>query len=104
MSKVIKSKLLIVHPDHAPVSQGMVVVDKGRVVGVGAEVDVPPNAEVVDCSSYTVMPALIDSHVHIALDGNPLEDIACLRQVEMVMKEGEVIADVLGGASDIFSD
>ena len=40
----------------------------------------------------------------IALSGNPLEDIACLRQVKMVMKEGEVIADVLSGASDIFSD
>ncbi len=40
----------------------------------------------------------------IALDGNPLEDIACLRQVMMVMKEGEIIADVLSGASDVFSD
>ena len=63
MSKVIKSKLLIVHPDCVPVPQGMVVVNKGRVVDVGTEVDVPPNAEVVDCSAYTVMPALIDSHV-----------------------------------------
>ncbi|MCY3868675.1 MAG: amidohydrolase family protein [Gemmatimonadetes bacterium] len=68
MSKVIKSKLLIVHPDCAPVPQGMVVVNKGRVVDVGTEVDVPPNAEVVDCSSYTVMPALIDSHVHITIN------------------------------------
>ncbi|MXZ09968.1 MAG: amidohydrolase family protein [Gemmatimonadetes bacterium] len=68
MSKVIKSNLLIVHPDCAPVPQGMVVVNKGRVVGVGTEVDVPPNAEVVDCSAYTVMPALIDSHVHITIN------------------------------------
>ncbi len=68
MSKVIKSKLLIAHPDQAPIPQGMVVVDKGRVVGVGAEVDVPANADVVDWSAYTVMPALIDSHVHITIN------------------------------------
>ncbi|MDE2723199.1 MAG: amidohydrolase family protein [Gemmatimonadota bacterium] len=68
MSKVIKSKFLIVHPNCAPVPQGMVVVNKGRVVDVGTEVDVPPNAEVVDCSAYTVMPALIDSHVHITIN------------------------------------
>ncbi len=68
MSKVIKSNLLIVHPDCTPIPQGMVVVNKGRVVDVGTEADVPPNAEVVDCSAYTVMPALIDSHVHITIN------------------------------------
>ena len=54
-----------------------------------------------DCIGYLGVGMFADV---IALDGNPLEDIACLRQVEMVMKEGEVIAGVLGGASDIFSD
>lgn len=68
MPKIIKSKLLIVHPDDAPIPKGMVLVDKGRVVDVGADLAVPAGAEVVDCSAYTAMPALIDSHVHITIN------------------------------------
>ncbi len=68
MSKVIKSKLLIVHPDQAPIPRGMLGVNRGRVVDVGTDVKVPPDAEVVDCSAYTVMPALIDSHAHITIN------------------------------------
>jgi len=40
----------------------------------------------------------------VALEGNPLEDIESLRRVKMVMKDGGLMAGVLGGASDVFSD
>ena len=68
MPKIIKSKLLIVHLDHAPIPQGMVLVNEGRVLDVGTDLALPAGAEVVDCSAYTVMPALIDSHVHITIN------------------------------------
>ena len=40
----------------------------------------------------------------IAVDGNPLENVACLRQVREVMKAGERVKNLLSGASEVFSD
>jgi len=43
------------------------IVDDGRLVAVGraGEVEVPPGAERVDLAGRTVMPAIIDTHVHL---------------------------------------
>lgn len=67
MTTVIKSKQLIIDAGDAPVQGGVVVIEGERVVAVGAadKVSVPENATVMDCSAYTVMPGLIDSHIHI---------------------------------------
>jgi imidazolonepropionase-like amidohydrolase len=41
-------------------------VDDGRVVAVGPDGPVPAGGHVVDWSGYTVLPGLIDMHVHLA--------------------------------------
>lgn len=41
-----------------------VLVDAGRIEAVGAEVRVPAGAEVVDGRGKTLLPGLIDAHVH----------------------------------------
>jgi len=53
----------------APLHNSIVLIDGGRIVAVGAvgTLKVPPGAMVIDAAGYTVMPGLIDSHVH--LDG-----------------------------------
>ena len=40
----------------------------------------------------------------IAVDGNPLEDVACLRRIRGVMKAGDRVQNLLSGASKVFSD
>ena len=45
-----------------------VVLDGGHVVAVGAEV---PGAEVVDLGDVTLLPGMIDPHVHLAFDASP---------------------------------
>ncbi len=56
-----------------PQPQTSVLVDGDRIVAVGAEADVlagQRGARVIDVSGLTVMPGLIDAHVHITL-GEP---------------------------------
>lgn len=46
-----------------------IVVTDGRIVGIGAaDMAVPAGARVVDLSTRTVMPGLIDAHVHLTQD------------------------------------
>jgi imidazolonepropionase-like amidohydrolase len=47
---------------------GTIVLRGGRIEAVGANVAVPPGAEVVDASGKFVSPGIIDAHSHIAAD------------------------------------
>ena len=49
--------------------QNHVVLIRGeRIVDVGAGVTVPADARVIDLSNVTVLPGMIDAHVHVALN------------------------------------
>ena len=50
----------------APVENGSVVVREGRIIAVGqsADVSVPAGAVMVDAAGKTIMPGLIDAHLH----------------------------------------
>jgi imidazolonepropionase-like amidohydrolase len=45
----------------------IILVQEGRFTAIGANVAIPPGAEVIDLSSMTVLPGLVDSHNHLAL-------------------------------------
>jgi len=49
----------------APIESATVLIDEGRIIEVGSEVAVPPDAEVIDATGKTVMPGLIDTHQHV---------------------------------------
>ena len=51
----------------APIESGVVLVDGDQIVAAGArgEIPVPPEAEEVDATGKTVMPGLMDGHIHI---------------------------------------
>ncbi|SDZ26197.1 Imidazolonepropionase [Amycolatopsis xylanica] len=46
-----------------------VVLDGGKIVAIGTEV--PGGATVVDLGAATILPGLIDTHVHLAFDASP---------------------------------
>ncbi|MFA6958924.1 MAG: amidohydrolase family protein [Thermoanaerobaculia bacterium] len=48
-----------------PIENGTLVVDKGKIVAVGANVAIPANAERHDVTGKVVMPGLVDTHSHI---------------------------------------
>jgi imidazolonepropionase-like amidohydrolase len=48
-----------------PVTRGTVVVENDRITAVGAGIDSPRDAEVIDADGRAVMPGMIDCHVHL---------------------------------------
>jgi imidazolonepropionase-like amidohydrolase len=58
---------LIAGDGSAPVEDSAFVVDGDRITAVGKKgsLQAPPNARRVDLSGKTVMPALVDAHVHL---------------------------------------
>jgi imidazolonepropionase-like amidohydrolase len=53
---------------HGKIENGSIYVHNGKIVAIGNTVDAPANAKVIDASGKWVMPGIIDSHSHIALD------------------------------------
>jgi imidazolonepropionase-like amidohydrolase len=49
------------------VSPAEVLIESDRIVAVGTSVDHPAGAEVIDLGDMTLMPGLIDAHVHLFL-------------------------------------
>ena len=75
--KVIAGGTLIDGTGRDPVSNASVVIDdQGRITHAGRLDVLPAGAEVVDASGKTVMPGLIDSHVHFFIDIKPMEELA----------------------------
>lgn len=53
--------------DLEPINRAAVLIKDGTIIEVGEEgdIDIPPEAKVLDLTGYTLMPGLIDMHVHL---------------------------------------
>jgi imidazolonepropionase-like amidohydrolase len=86
---------------------GTVLVDDGRIVAVGADIDIPEGADVIDAAGKIVMPGLIDAHCHVGIfpdgigwehtDGNEMTDPVTphLRALDAVHPEDLAFKDLL---------
>jgi imidazolonepropionase-like amidohydrolase len=54
-----------------PVDRPVVLTETGRIVTVLSGAEPPPGAEVVDLGAATLLPGLVDSHVHLVFDASP---------------------------------
>lgn len=75
MTLAIKNGLVFL-PD-GKLSPGTVIVSGERIDAVGdaaagANVEIPPDATVIDAAGKTVMPGLIDAHTHLTLIQDPM--------------------------------
>ena len=73
---VFEGARLVVGDGSDPIESATLVVDEGRFVAVGAadEVEAPEGAARVDLTGRTVIPALIDTHVHFPVEREALID------------------------------
>src|SRR4029077_5100725 len=53
---------------HGKIENGSIYIHNGKIAAVGQSVNAPAGAMVIDASGKFVMPGIIDSHSHIALD------------------------------------
>jgi imidazolonepropionase-like amidohydrolase len=57
----------LIDPDNATVLTNQVIlVKENRIEAVGSTIDIPAGAKVIDLSTMTVLPGLIDCHTHVA--------------------------------------
>ena len=50
-------------------SNQVILIKGDRITDVGAAVQIPPGAKVIDLSAATVLPGMIDTHVHVNTGG-----------------------------------
>ena len=59
----------LIDPAAGTVAKNQIILVKdGKIAEVGAKVDIPAGAEVIDLTNAWVMPGLMDGHTHITLD------------------------------------
>lgn len=65
-----------------------IYVEDGTVTRVGPASEIPPNVEVLDASQSTVLPGLIDCHVHLVFSAaeNPLSDVLREDDQELLLR------------------
>jgi imidazolonepropionase-like amidohydrolase len=93
-----------------------VVVENGRIgrIGKAGGPASPRDARVIDCQGRTLMPGLLDAHVHLAsLDLNPADEVALppavialriARQIEDTLQAGFTTVRDAGGLDWGFKD
>ena len=71
---------------HGRIENGSIYIHDGKIVSVGKDVKAPANATVIDATGKWVMPGIIDSHSHIALDDDVNEATSPITP-HMMMKD-----------------
>ncbi len=95
---VLKNTTIIDGTGAEPVSGGSVVVEGDRIKEVlrGSPGRVPADALIIDCRNQTLLPGLIDGHVHLgAVDANIMEQQRLYYPSMLVIRTLKVIQEAL---------
>ncbi|WP_066495163.1 metal-dependent hydrolase family protein [Abyssisolibacter fermentans] len=81
-----------------PIENGVVVIEGNKIIQVGSEesIEFPKDAEIIEIEEGTIMPGLIDAHVHIGLgtdDVRRMYDKSMPEKTCIAIKELEACID-----------
>jgi len=112
---VIKNATIIDGTGSDPVANGYVVIENERIkeVGSGDSGNIPSNAHTLDCRGQSLLPGLVDAHVHLgAVDANIIEQqrryfssllvVKTLKIMEQTLDQGFTTVRDAGGADPGF--
>ncbi|HXB23027.1 MAG TPA: amidohydrolase [Candidatus Solibacter sp.] len=71
---------------HGRIENGSIYIHNGKIAAIGKTVQAPSNSTVIDAAGKWVMPGIIDSHSHIALDDDVNEATSPITP-HMMMKD-----------------
>ena len=60
----------IIPVTHDRIEHGSILIRDGKIAEVGADIQAPSGAKVIDATGLYVIPGIIDCHTHIAVDGD----------------------------------
>jgi imidazolonepropionase-like amidohydrolase len=92
-----------------PIEEGVVLVDGERIEAVGAadRIAIPEDAERIDAAGKTVMPGVIDGHIHITsmpefLDrmGHLTQNLQAVRKLHQSLMRGVTTVANMGGCPE----
>ena len=114
MTTAYKAALVVDGVSEQPVEDGVVVIQDENIAFVGRGADLPPDADVVDLGDVTLLPGLIDAHVHlvwnasadphelVAREGHALTALRCAHNAALHLRAGvTTVRDT--GATDALS-
>ncbi len=62
----------VIHPESGKVDANQIIlVEGGKIVAIGSDIEIPSGTEVIDLSSSTLMPGLFDMHTHLCMNVRP---------------------------------
>jgi len=109
-----RAALVIDGVSEQSVEDGVVVIEDESIASVGSAANLPPDADVVDLGDVTLLPGLIDAHVHlvwnasaephelVAREGRALTALRCAHSVALHLSAGvTTVRDT--GATDALS-
>jgi len=96
--KVIRAGRLIDGTGAAVQHGQSVFIEDGRIVGIEASGDAPSEAEVIDVAESTLLPGLIDGHVHLVFSAgaNPLGDLGVEDDQRLLLRSVAAARQALG--------
>jgi imidazolonepropionase-like amidohydrolase len=79
----------LVDPASGTISQNQVIlVENGIIKAIGAQLEIPTDADIVDLSTRTVLPGLMDAHTHLLYAEDPKWDIGDTWIMSVQRREG----------------
>jgi len=95
----------ILTASHGTIEHGTILIRDGRIAEVGTSVQVPAGAQVIDGTGKYVMPGIIDSHCHTAIEATNegTASVTSEVRVEDVLRqdEGAMYRQLAGGVTTI---
>jgi imidazolonepropionase-like amidohydrolase len=109
-SRAVRGATLIDGTGRDPVRHATVLIEDGRILAVGKDhkISVPDSAEVIDAGDRTLLPGMIDCHVHVMSNPSTIERelsvppslalLQCIPRLQATLNAGFTTVRDAGGA------